>query len=75
MPANTKVYYGWEENWLYKIDEYDHPEMCFIYCVIHREILVSENVSHVLNEVLRSIIKCITCECIFLNNRTYMSFR
>ncbi|GFS82033.1 hypothetical protein TNCV_1790981 [Trichonephila clavipes] len=37
----------------------ENPEMILGHCVIHRENLVAKNITPVLNEVLRSVIKCI----------------
>ncbi|GFX89261.1 SCAN domain-containing protein 3 [Trichonephila clavipes] len=38
-------------------DEY--PEMILVHCVIHRENLVAKNITPALNELLRSVVKCI----------------
>ncbi|XP_014779215.1 protein FAM200A-like [Octopus bimaculoides] len=55
-----------------KLMEDENPEMFLVHCVIHRENLVSKNMSPVLNEVLKSVIKCINaikanvkCESLF----------
>ncbi|GFY02696.1 SCAN domain-containing protein 3 [Trichonephila clavipes] len=36
-----------------------NPEMILVHCVIHRENLAAKNITPVLNEILRSVIKCI----------------
>ncbi|GFW51603.1 SCAN domain-containing protein 3 [Trichonephila clavipes] len=36
-----------------------NPEMILVHCVIHRQNLVSKNISPVLNEVLHTVIKCV----------------
>ena len=42
-----------------KLMKDENPEMIVVNCVIHRENLVAKNITPVLNEVLRSVIKCI----------------
>ncbi|XP_050509070.1 zinc finger BED domain-containing protein 5-like [Diabrotica virgifera virgifera] len=49
-----------------------NPEMSLLYCDIHRKHLVAKNISHVLNGVLHSVIKCVNaikanakCEPVF----------
>ena len=42
-----------------KLMKDENPELSFVHCVVHRENLVSKKISPVLNEVLRSVIKCI----------------
>ncbi|GFX83102.1 SCAN domain-containing protein 3 [Trichonephila clavipes] len=37
-----------------------NPEMIPVHCVIHRQTLVAKNISSVLNEVLQTVIKCVT---------------
>ncbi|GFW28208.1 protein ZBED8 [Trichonephila clavipes] len=37
-----------------------NPEMILVHCVIHRQNLVAKNISSVLNEVLHTVIKCVT---------------
>lgn len=57
--ANRKVYYRMVEKWkcLLKIDKYENPETIFVYYVIHRKILVSENFPPVVNEALKFNVK------------------
>uniref|UniRef100_A0A0L8GMG0 DUF4371 domain-containing protein n=1 Tax=Octopus bimaculoides TaxID=37653 RepID=A0A0L8GMG0_OCTBM len=42
-----------------KLMKDENKEMLLVHCVIHRESLVSKNMSPVLNEVLKSVIKCV----------------
>ncbi|XP_014776189.1 uncharacterized protein LOC106873372 [Octopus bimaculoides] len=42
-----------------KLMKNENPEMLLVHCVVHRENLASKNMSPVLNEVLKSVIKCI----------------
>lgn len=42
-----------------KDDNHENPEMLLIHCVIHREIILLENISTVLNDKMKSIISCI----------------
>ena len=42
-----------------KLMKDENPEMIVLNCVIHRENLVAKNITPVLNDVLRSVIKCI----------------
>ncbi|GFX05517.1 uncharacterized protein TNCV_3434211 [Trichonephila clavipes] len=51
-------YDGQKKGWL-KLMKDEIPEKILVHCVIHRENLVAKNITPVLNEVLRSIIKCI----------------
>lgn len=48
------------KKWLFKLKKGDNLEILPVYCAIHREILVSKNFSSALNEVLKSIVKCIS---------------
>lgn len=48
-----------KKNGCLKLMKDENPEMLLVHCVIHRENLVSKNISPVLNEVLKSVIKCI----------------
>ncbi|GFV21807.1 protein ZBED8 [Trichonephila clavipes] len=36
-----------------------NPEMILVHCVIHRQNLVAQNISPVLNEILHTVIKCV----------------
>lgn len=42
-----------------KLMKDENPEMLLVHCVIHRENLVAKNVSPVLNDIIKSVIKCI----------------
>ncbi|XP_038674126.1 protein ZBED8-like [Scyliorhinus canicula] len=48
-----------KKNGCLKLMKDENPEMLLVHCVIHRENLVSKNISPVLNEVLKSVIKSI----------------
>lgn len=48
-----------KKNGCLKMMKDENPEMLLVHCVIHRQNLVAKNISPVLNEVLKSIIKCI----------------
>lgn len=61
-----------KRNGCLKLMKDENPELSVVHCVIHRENLVSKKISPVLNEVLKSVIKCINaiksnvkCECLF----------
>ncbi|XP_076042678.1 zinc finger BED domain-containing protein 5-like [Oratosquilla oratoria] len=49
-----------KKNGCLKLMKDENPEMLLVHCVIHRENLVSKNISPVLNEVLKSVIKSIS---------------
>ena len=53
------VMMGGKKNGCLKLMKDENPEMLLVHCVIHRENLVSKNISLVLNEVLQSCIKYI----------------
>ncbi|CAB4065685.1 unnamed protein product [Lepeophtheirus salmonis] len=42
-----------------KLMKDENPEIILVHCVIHRENLVAKKITPPLNEVLRSVIKCI----------------
>uniref|UniRef100_A0A0K2UQ81 SCAN domaincontaining protein 3like [Metaseiulus occidentalis] n=1 Tax=Lepeophtheirus salmonis TaxID=72036 RepID=A0A0K2UQ81_LEPSM len=42
-----------------KLMKHENPEIILVHCVIHRENLVAKKITPPLNEVLRSVIKCI----------------
>ncbi|XP_014774615.2 SCAN domain-containing protein 3-like [Octopus bimaculoides] len=58
-----------KKNVCLKLVKDENPEMLLVHCVIHRENLISKNMSPILNEVLKSVIKCIKvntkCERLF----------
>lgn len=48
-----------KKNGCLKLMKDENPEMLLVHCVIHRENLVAKHISPVLNDVLKSAIKCI----------------
>ncbi|GFU80130.1 SCAN domain-containing protein 3 [Trichonephila clavipes] len=48
-----------KENGCLKLMKDANPEMILVHCVIHRQNLVAQNISLVLNEVLHTVIKCV----------------
>ncbi|GFX32885.1 protein FAM200A [Trichonephila clavipes] len=49
-----------KKNGCLKLMKDANPGMILVHCVIHRQNLVSKNISSVLNEVLHTVIKCVT---------------
>ncbi|GFT80332.1 SCAN domain-containing protein 3 [Nephila pilipes] len=48
-----------KKNGCLKLMKDANPERIIVHCVIHKENLVAKNISPVLNEVLRAVIKCV----------------
>ncbi|GFS77856.1 retrovirus-related Pol polyprotein from transposon 412 [Trichonephila clavipes] len=48
-----------KKNGCLKLMKDTNPEMILVHCVIYRQNLVAKNISPVLNEVLRTVIKCV----------------
>lgn len=57
--ANREICYVGKGKWLLKTDKDNNPETFFMYCIIHRGILVSKNIQFVFKKVLESVSKCI----------------
>lgn len=53
-----EVFDGKSNDYL-KIDEDENSEMNLVYCAIHRETLLSKDITSVFNEVLKAVIKSI----------------
>ena len=48
-----------KKNGCLKMMKDENPDMLIVHCVIHRENLVAKNLSPILNEILRAVIKCV----------------
>ncbi|GFW55710.1 protein ZBED8 [Trichonephila clavipes] len=48
-----------KKNGCFKLMKDVNPEMILVHCVIHRQNLVTKNLSPVLSEVLHTVIKCV----------------
>lgn len=57
--ANIELYYIniLIENFLLKLDKDENIEMLLVYCIIHRDILISKYLPYIFNKILKSFIK------------------